>query len=82
MILYYASKNEYYRKGGIVNLEKYDETLRTMVYYYHNPTPSYRKEIYSHHELRWEFFLIFSLWDKLTEKNIKRFIFLEYNLRI
>ena len=43
--MYYTTKNENYRKYGIVILEVYDETLRTTVYHYRKPTPSERKEI-------------------------------------
>lgn len=43
--MYYTSKEENYRKYGIVILEVYDETLRTTVYHYRKPTPSERKEI-------------------------------------
>ena len=43
--MYYTSENENYRKYGIVILEVYDETLRTIVYHYRKPTPSERKEI-------------------------------------
>ena len=41
----YTTENENYRKCGIVILEVYDETLRTIVYHYRKPTPSERKEI-------------------------------------
>ena len=43
--MYYTSEEENYRKYGIVILEVYDETLRTIVYLYRKPTPSERKEI-------------------------------------
>lgn len=43
--MYYTSENENYRKYGIVILEVYDETLRTIVYHYRKPTLSERKEI-------------------------------------
>ena len=43
--MYYTSEEENYRKYGIVILEFYDETLRTIVYHYRKPTPSERKEI-------------------------------------
>ena len=43
--MYYTSEEENYRKYGIVILEVYDETLRTIVYHYRKPTPSERKEI-------------------------------------
>ena len=43
--MFYTSKEENYRKYGIVILEVYDETLRTTVYHYRKPTPSERKEI-------------------------------------
>lgn len=36
----YTTENENYRKYGIVILEVYDETLRTIVYNYRKPTPS------------------------------------------
>jgi len=43
--MYYTSEEENYRKYGIVILEVYDGTLRTIVYHYRKPTPSERKEI-------------------------------------
>ena len=43
--MYYTTENENYRKYGIVILEVYDETLRTIVYHCRKPTSSERKEI-------------------------------------
>ena len=43
--MYYTSEEENYRKYGIIILEVYDETLRTIVYHYRKLAPSERKEI-------------------------------------
>ena len=42
--MYYTSEEENYRKYGIVILEVYNETLRTIVYHYRKPTPSERNQ--------------------------------------
>ena len=43
--MYYTTEKENYRSYGIVILDVYDVTLRTIVYHYRKPTPSERKEI-------------------------------------
>lgn len=45
-MMYYTSEEESYRKYGIIIIEAYDETLRTTVYYYRQPTPSEQKKLF------------------------------------
>lgn len=47
--MYYTSENVNYRKYGIVVIEVYDKTLRTIVYHLRKPTLSERKEIILNH---------------------------------
>lgn len=44
--MFYTSKEENYRKYGIVILEVYDETLRTTAYHYRNPTLAKEKKLF------------------------------------